>query len=248
MPLRHLVVGSGNMGRRHGDILMRLGDFVEYVDIGFDPQSFDYDRVDSVLICTPPETHAGLCNSIIDKSKPSGSFTWKPVFIEKPIISRSSEKIFYGHPRTMVACNWRWCGCVIPVGDIMCGYPINGEYAWLDQIHFLDIYWERYGRPKSASISIDGSCGSVMRISGSPSFVSSIINFQEQQTWFGSDIELKRIHRKGHCDMFLKQMEVWRDVCMGKTASPNPIDKAYERTSFLIDLASAGQGADPQPV
>lgn len=222
--MRHLIIGAGRMGRKHAQTLTRLGEHAEMVDLGFDPAQAD--GFDSILICTPPDAHSDLIR-LFGHSRPS-----IPIFCEKPVLGHPGELQGAILPKvSLVACNWRWCQCYESIRQIDCGYPHDPKYGYLDLIHFLDLYWERYGEPSSAEFKITKK-GAGMLLG----LRMNVALWQSSTPWceFGGKI----IHRNGPCDMFERQMKVWLDVVAGKIKSPNPIEMAVERTEYLISRAS----------
>lgn len=227
--MKHLIIGAGRMGRKHAQTLTRSGEHAEMVDLGFDPAQAD--GFDSILICTPPDAHSDLIR-LFGHSRPS-----IPIFCEKPVLGHPGELQGAILPKvSLVACNWRWCQCYESIRQIDCGYPHDPKYGYLDLIHFLDLYWERYGEPAEFAMDVEPAG------SGFISGPHRPIRFMQATIWnsyspwceFGGKI----IHRNGPCDMFERQMKVWLDVVAGKSKSPNPIETAVERTEYLISRAS----------
>ena len=214
--MRHLVIGSGNMGRRHGKILQDLGDIVEFRDIEFDPRVGEcLGSYSSILVCTPPETHV----RIIDECSVLGV----PVFVEKPVFSKIEQLEYPGI--SMVACNWRWCNDISTRGrnSIDCSYPKAQPH---DLIHFVDRFWEEHGKITDSWPSGDG----LVIEDSNHAFRASVVNGRQETLFNGMPL----LHS---CDMFVKQMKCWREVIRGKE-SPNPISKAVKRTTWLLNLLS----------
>src|SRR3990167_2636160 len=104
--MKHLIIGAGRMGMKHAKMLQSLGDACEMVDLGWDASRYDFRSIDSILVCTPPETHRDYINRLT----PIGI----PLFIEKPVITHPGA--IFGPSVSMVACNWRWCYDIPDIG------------------------------------------------------------------------------------------------------------------------------------
>lgn len=242
--LRHLVIGAGNMGKRHGSILESLGDQIRYEDLGFDPNGYDYRTVDSVLICTPAKTHLDFVSAVANQNSDI------PVFIEKPVIDSLPCNLPGILPDiSMVACNWRWCECIDPTNEILCAYRTDQLSAALDQIHFYDWFCSQNGEPERG-IFIQGLGGNRMELSRGDKWLSSSILYDgtiQDQAWWGRyDSQKKKgyhkpLHSYGMCPMFVQQMITWRQVVAREIVSPNPIPLAIDRTLALLRLMRAGK-------
>lgn len=217
--MRHLVIGSGNMGRKHAQILQELGDKVDLCDLEFKPGDH-VEQYNSLLVCTPAETHAGLIKALACYET--------PLFVEKPVFSKS-EHLEYPDI-SMVACNWRWCTDITTRGrnSIDCSYPKASQH---DLIHFVDRFWEEHGKITDA-----WPCGDSLVIEDSRHAFRASVTDGRQETLFNG---MPLLHS---CDMFVKQMKCWREVICGKE-SPNPISKAVKRTSWLLNLLSLSHSA-----
>ena len=231
--MRHLVIGAGNMGRRHGNILQSIGDRVSYIDIGESLSKALQKKPNSVLICTPPETHLELIQKVGKKRL--------PLFVEKPVYTKRSA---IRYPAiSMVACNWRFCDHALEAKEIACCYR-NADK--MDMIHFVDWFWNRYGKPYG---------------SFNTESIGSVDEFRWDMDLFENDQGRKRnffnakfsiypnnissfvsttinknpiIHDK--CSMFFRQMLLWRETVRGQREQVNPIFQASVRTNFLLDL------------
>lgn len=216
--MHHLVIGAGNMGKKHAKVLKSFGDSAEMVDLGFKITP-EINEFDSVYVCTPPETHL----EIIKQAENAGA---PPLFVEKPV-SLSVDRITYTNI-SMVACNWRYCKC-LPVDP---QYVIGSSYptaSSLDHIHFVDLFWNKYGKPELAAyVGYDN--GSRLDMFLSNANISAIIEQGPISTSAGG----RQIHSAGPCDMFTRQAKVWRDCLKTGIESPNPIETASERTGWML--------------
>ena len=245
--MRHLVIGAGKMGRLHGKILTGMGDEVFYADIAhdFSPKHFriryskNY-KLDSILICTPPETHAETIAALA----PFGV----PLFCEKPLaVTQDELRALPELHITMVACNWRYCQCTTwhKVKTIKFGYKSKDKRPELDFIHFVDLLWDRFGRPLEGAAK-EG------RLIYLPSFKSKIdhpieILFDQNVDMHYTQINDKKIHFNWVCRMFERQMEQWRETLQRKQGSPNPFKTAKERTLWLLDTIQNEQNGPAAP-
>lgn len=126
--MKHLVIGAGRMGRKHGSILASMGHDVIYVDL-VQKRIDDTRTFDSVLICTPPEIHEKMILSCAQYSV--------PVFVEKPILTEP-KKMEYP-TISMVACNWTFCPHISPrekVEKLHIAYLPRDKSPLLDYSHF----------------------------------------------------------------------------------------------------------------
>lgn len=109
------IFGGGSIGQRHAANLRALGHCVHIYDTdptrGGDPNRFVPGIVQAVLICTPASTHAALAEQLLAKHYRG------PLFIEKPLATKSDEPIFqaWPHPTTMVGYNWRFFSEIAPL-------------------------------------------------------------------------------------------------------------------------------------
>ena len=220
--MKHLVIGSGNMGTHHAAILTDLGDAVDMVDLEFQP-SRKLLAYDSVLLCTPAQTHAGMIRRLAKYRR--------PLFVEKPVFTKA-ERVDYD-AISMVACNWRWCPHVADNDDsrtdrIICQYP---GAVFLDLIHFVDVFWEKFGCP---NILIRNGRGlkwwSATMAKGGRRFLATICPMPDNPLTTYND---RAIH-KTPCSMFEEQMLSWRFFVDRGTESDNPISKAAKRTAWLL--------------
>ena len=205
------------MGKKHALTLADLGDTIELTDLDFKagPKVKDYD---SLLLCTPPETHASLIRQLAEYSI--------PLFVEKPVINSLNESAIAYPGKSMVACNWRWCNDITTRGrnSIECEYQNAKPH---DIIHFVDRFWEEHRGVKTAwrgqeyLILEDRKHMLKVRISES----------RETKSLFNS------VSIEHQCDMFVKQMQSWRSTIRGEQEI-NPISKAAQRTTWLLKLLS----------
>lgn len=223
--MKHLIIGAGNMGRRHGKILEGMGDEVHYWDVGFDVSDLHALRPRSILICTPPDTHVPILQQL-------SHFDYEiPTFVEKPIFTEIDAVHF---PEiSMVACNWRWCRCLVwsQHTTIMSGY---GKATELDHIHFLDLFWEEFGKPDMVR--------ALRREKRSP--LTGLFYAREDREVEAYILDLpddtytlvnwREIHYGIPCEMFVSQMKHWRECVQTGTQSCNPIPMAVERTAWLL--------------
>ena len=138
--MNHLIIGNGVMGKRYAGILRSFDDLVSCVDIDWD--GVIPDKMDSILICTPPETHLEVLNRVLGSKI--------PVFIEKPILcGNESESLCNsvlerstGLIKTLVSCPWGFCGCIkfLPQKVFNLGYTSKDKEPYLDLIHFIDLF------------------------------------------------------------------------------------------------------------
>lgn len=212
------------MGRRHGEILTSLGDLVEYADLEFDPSKMDkYPSVDSLLLCTPAETHVGLIERL--------AYTNLPLFVEKPVLVFGDKEPKYPGV-SMVACNWRWCACLPKDrADLQIGYPANQKYLPLDLVHFYDRFASMNQRFDALLITHTDVVEINLKSNSSKMRVAL---FRNCMTTFSILDDHALIHQIP-CNMFVEQMKAWRDVVRG-SPSPNPIDLATIGTKALISL------------
>lgn len=220
--MNHLVIGYGNMGRRHAQILRDMGDTVKAVDINESIPRIG--RFDSVLICTPPESHKSITRSV----------RGAPVFIEKPVSVRPS-RLSELSTLSMVACNWRFCTCADWKGHdlIEFGYIAPTQYAYLDIIHFLDVAWEKYGKPDSAALS---NRNGVLEFMGDFDGATLECLFDYRANLPYTILNQRTLHSPKPCGMFIKQMKHWRDCVKKGVDSCNPHYLAAYRTNWLIEL------------
>ncbi|MEK6861871.1 MAG: hypothetical protein AABY07_07945 [Nanoarchaeota archaeon] len=234
--LNHLVIGAGNMGRRHGGILESMGDNVNYYDVKVELSDFrvlkaatDY-KYDSVLICTPPETHLNWIIWALNTLK-------LPIFCEKPIITCPVPKsLILPYPwafiSTLAACNWRFCDCLPSLAQIRyiyCTYPIkNKEFKYLDYIHFLDLFWQELGIPEDIKLEQDS-----MFLQYRGGIVRNRFTIHDNTKASFTTVNGDLIHNPV-CNMFEKQMEHWRNVICGKENSINPFIVAMNRIEYLV--------------
>lgn len=232
--MKHLVIGSGNMGKRHGAILEALGDEVSYADLEFDVHDSADRRTilesDSVLICTPPETHCELIGWLCEAGV--------PLFVEKPVMTSDHDSFFV--PReliSMVACNWRWCKCLMWREHTTVLSMYHGAVP-LDYIHFVDLFWHEIGAPEYARR---------LARKGDTQLGLFLAHKQREAEIYVNPLPDKRmepimivnhedIHKDGPCDMFERQMRHWRSCVRDGKQSCNPIPMAVERTAWLIKI------------
>lgn len=208
--MRHLIVGSGNMGKRHGAILESLGDEVKYVDLGYNLDRDGTYDAESVLICTPPETHADYVNHF--------KLTELPLFCEKPV---STDGLKLDYPgRSMVACNWRFCKCISRPTVIQSAYQSTDKVPFLDLIHFLDLFWLEHGRPVSAAGQRSNGTYTMHLTCESGCRMTVVLDTSADKP--KTVVDGDPVHETP-CDMFQKQMAVWRLVAKGITQSPNTV-------------------------
>jgi hypothetical protein len=218
--LKHLVVGYGHMGRKHADILRSFGDVVESVDLEWTPKQ-DYGGYDSVLVCSPAEKHFEHFRTI-----PLGL----PTFVEKPIATHPLT--FTLTTTTMVGCNWRYCQCVdMSQGDIEIGYKADPETAYLDFIHFLDLFWTNWGEPEFGGVGRLGK-NLEMIVSTDKAVLKVVFDYSATKPYTLKDG--KKVHAKGVCDMFTRQMRDWRECVRLGRPHLNDFATAAERTNWLI--------------
>lgn len=206
------------MGRRHGRSLQKLGDKVKYADIG-DPwvKWMKEKQFDSVIIATWPQEHLKNLTQI------RTTFQKIPVFVEKPLIT---EPVNIRWPTlSMVACNWRFCSHIKDESSVLCRYPSAQP---LDQIHFVDAFWESSGKPDSAVISNSGMTLCLRH--GKNEFDAYLDASEKRETVFASGK-----HHVKYCPMFDLQMVFWRLQLEGKAKQINSVAKASHRTSWLIN-------------
>ena len=214
--MRHLVIGAGNMGRKHAKILADLGDTVDFADLEFKPGQH-VTQYDSLLICTPAETHAPLIKALAQYRV--------PLFVEKPVFAEAEHLECPGI--SMVACNWRWCTCITTDGTnaITALYPQALPH---DYIHFVDRFWHDQGQPRGwlaqqdpPRIVLSGPLGELSAHIASGPAADTCFNLEPLEH---------------SCEMFAKQAVTWRRCVSGGDESPNPIAIAAERTSWLLGL------------
>lgn len=205
---RHLIIGAGHMGTKHGEILKKLDQEVEYVDLEFDPTKYERNH-DSVLICTPAETHERIINSLPDM----------PIFCEKPIITSLNQEIA---PKTisLAANNWRWCEHIKDWKWMNLIYENKSPYRNLDIIHFWHLFEE-----KRVHVADDPSVDDWVSLNG-----KIAIAFRSGCSTFCNG---KQIHKK-ECDMFKDQMKHWLEVVKGSQNSSNPFEDALRDTKELL--------------
>ncbi len=215
------------MGRRHSEILRSFGDEVDGVDLGWDPEKTDFKQYNSVIIATPPKTHL---NAILWVDRKTLGAT--PVFVEKPLTSEIWKPQEYTCSISQVACNWRWCFCAdMSSGSIEMGYPANQETAYLDMIHFLDLFWVSWGRPEFGGFTT--SKGKItLTVSGSGRVLEVVFNPNSTTRYTKKDG--KSVHKKGVCSMFERQMRDWRHSVYCNLQTANPIQVAAERHNWLV--------------
>lgn len=247
---KHLIVGYGRMGQRHAAILRAFGDHVDSIDLDWEPGKTDYEPYDSILVCTPPKTHKTVILDVLsfNPNKP-------PVFIEKPLVDElwepwSPNSGYLANPASMVACNWRYCQCIdASQGFIEMGYPADQETAYLDMIHFLDLFWLNYGEPEFGGV---GKVGPVLRkqtvvedkiivdiwrkiemtVSTEGKMLSVVFDPGAEKPYMRHNG--KSVHRKGVCSMFERQMRDWRECVKIRTSHLNSLQVAAKRTNWLI--------------
>lgn len=219
--LRHLIIGAGNMGRRHGRILTSLGDRVTYVDILWKPNR-EIKLYDSLLLCTPAETHAGLIKELEPYRK--------PLFVEKPVITSPPAIIYRGAP-SMVAMNWKWCKHLKNIKELVVCYPWNSNHSKLDLMHF----WHRFERHRYLKVFYLPRIISLISM-GQKSF--TLVNSEKKETFVRRGMKLHQIHTLTQCRMFHLQMKFWRKVVKGEEPPINPIDEASRDTIKLMELIS----------
>lgn len=226
---RHLVIGAGKMGKKHGEMLTAFGDSVIYVDLEFRSDGDGVAGFDSILVCTPPNTHADIIRGIA----PAGI----PIFVEKPVISLGSSLDGVVFPRTtMVGCNWRYCECCDPTGEIVCVYPTTKEAAAQDLIHFYDWSVQRKGPPDLARF-IQGEGGNRLVLMHGKSVFSASILYDgalAPQSWWAGVVGKAQLHPYGPCPMFHSQMIHWRECVAEGWQTDNPIELALKRTNELM--------------
>lgn len=229
----HLIIGYGNIGRRHERTLKSLGESVCCVDTGFDYSGNHLCQYSSVLICTPPNTHLDILNKLVGLGK--------PIFIEKPICTGEEDKSLYnrilerfkGSGMTHVACNYRFARAYSKdIRFVEYGYIYKNKYSYLDLIHMVDLCWERYGKPiKGSLLSVDSIHNLTMLFN--PNKLITIVGNNQSEVKYGRlngfDVDVS--------DGFENQMRYWIEFVRGRTESVNPIGKAFERTEWLIELA-----------
>lgn len=106
--MRHLVIGLGNIGKRHMRLLQEAGEEVTGIDKNALP---DYSNAHMVWICTPSEFHHQYAMEAIKQGK--------KVFIEKPIASNLEQalEIQRAGGAVWAACNYRFHPAVIALHD-----------------------------------------------------------------------------------------------------------------------------------
>lgn len=229
--MRHLIIGSGNMGKRHADILKRMGDDVTLLDLGWESSKEDVKAFDSILVTTPAETHTDILLKLC-RAAPL-----VPLFLEKPF---TTEPVRFFKPSiSMVACNWRFCDCLSKVPKkVYSRYPSKaGENFYLDAVHFLDLFWEAYGEPEFSGISVNGPIVNLTLSKGFDFMDISLENSPLTQS-FTDDrpIHEDRGGDRGMCGMFTHQLAHWRYCVKFNRESINPFNKADERTDYLRRL------------
>lgn len=205
------------MGKRHSDILVgEFGQICELVDIEFNPETYKWSkwRPDSVLICTPAETHA----DIINKLPP-----YIPVFCEKPLIVDLEQKIAPRGAPTLMACNWTWCKHIKKAKKLWLWYESNDKYRELDYIHFcllphLNVKIDFDSKLKGSTLTvIDQGLPTGKRIH----------TFE--------DIKYKSLQKLSKpCSMFVDQMRHWLNVLQGKEKSRLPFLEAEKYNRELL--------------
>src|SRR3990167_2211214 len=202
--MNHLIIGAGRMGKLRASVLAELGHATTLIDIGY--RLSPKEQFDSVIIETPPETHY---NCIIDVVVTYGSKM--PLFVDKPVIVQPRRlPVFL---KSLVGSNWRW-------------HPKLMRYEWktldwaypnphpLDLIHFVDVAWERWGKPRDA-IYADGSLALKYEHGWKE---ISIQDGPPKREVDGNEIEVG--------DMFELEMKHWLNVISGKEESVNDFNKA----------------------
>lgn len=228
-----LVIGSGNMGKRHGAILTQFGCNVSYVDIEFRSDADGVSMFDALVIATPGPTHAKLIKELAP--------TNKPLFVEKPVIVGINDLMGVVLPKiSMVACNWRYCECADPVGEIVSVYKATEEEAKLDFIHFYDWFVHKHGEPDLARYVQGQGAGRLSLLKDGTYFASNIIwdGALGPQTWYTPKLSKRQIHVYGPCPMFQYQMAEFLRCVKERVQSDNPIEVAAERTAKLIEVVS----------
>jgi len=224
--------------------LLDLGEYVHLFDI--DPGRTqdcirDYGWYDSILICTPPETHYKLITEL-------GRYK-VPLFCEKPIICEPGAYKWPDVP-SLVGCNYRFND------DYTTGYSQTytnmykntSKYAYLDLIHFIDLWWEKWGKPSQYKLSVFGPYIDFWGRFGSfqkwEMAVQLTVNSKVNQAFVadcGSNV-LRNERNMTIC--FYKQMVHWLQVVKGKEKSVNPFKKAYKRTEWLINARNTNNGLE----
>ena len=229
--MKHLIIGYGVMGKKYERILTDLGDMVDVCDIEFNPDRTEWSAYDSVLICTPPETHAKLIYAVSD-------FFFKgKIFCEKPLVTYLEEDIntVTDDITSMVSCPWRYCTCVnwVQLENIKCFYSARDKGPRLDLIHFVDVVWEKYGIPKVAYFAQKRK-RNFLNVNGRT--FNLVFTKKKQKTVYKAYDEASREIHKTECSMFFDMMKDWRKVVSGKIKSPNDFRKAEFRTKWLMEI------------
>jgi len=238
--MKHLIIGAGNMGLKHGKILESLGDICVWVDINYkDAQPpVNFSGFDSIMICTPPETHAQLINE----------FPHHVLFVEKPAILPIDSLPEKRKKPSHVACNWRWCKCIQSYKNptLRVGYSTTKENAKLDLIHFYDLFvQDGYKRDDSLRIVELDDLGMIWfdifhegairraEIQYKQDFKNSFNSTQRRDPWPFTLCQGNRIHKDGPCDMFTEQMRYYRRLVAGEEKEKNLLDQASQRIKEL---------------
>jgi uncharacterized protein YfbU (UPF0304 family) len=116
-------------------------------------------------------------------------------------------------------------------GSIEMGYQANQETAYLDMIHFLDLFWTSWGKPEFGGFTT--SKGKItLTVSGAGRVLDVVFNPSSTTRYTKKDG--KFVHKKGVCDMFQKQMRDWRECVKLGRSHLNSLEVAAERTNYLI--------------
>lgn len=228
--MNHLIIGAGNMGKRYDALLKKLGQTTKLVDLEFDPEVLEneYDRYDSVFICSPAETHLELIRSL----------PYILQYVEKPVVHMLTNfEIWLGDP-SHVSCPWRFCRCFELTNDldIAIGYKGDSRYWYLDLIHFVDLFWHRWGKPDACFIDIAGTLATA-RMSLGTGLKARVMSIS-LDCGLGNRytrINGKPIHTLGPCSyMFEDQVKYWLKCLDDSSIQLNPIDIALARTNWLL--------------
>lgn len=231
--MKHLIIGAGNMGKRYAGILKKLGQKVKLVDIEFNPKTYQL-KHDSVLICTPAETHNVLVNVFLPSV---------PVFCEKPLLIKSRpimNTMNISSNPSLISANWIFCEHLKNLKKekvvwLDIGYPTKDVHWQLDLIHFWPWFIRNCGEPISMDYGKPAKNSIWLSLYGRQNEAIFAITNSPNKYCFLNQHPIHEIHEKP-CNMFIEQMEHWINVLKGKEQSVNPIKQAWEHTRKLINV------------
>lgn len=240
MSYKHLIIGYGNMGKRHGECLKNLGEDFDIYD-PFIPKYNalpDIGNYKSALICSPKESHKHWFERLKEIEI--------PVFCEKPLFDSvgDSEKWLvdqYKDRKTFVAQNWRWCSCL----------PKDFMHLWveyptaepLDLTHFTFLF-KNPSIPRKRALPGEQSSEWLIELNRIEENIGEfwrqvdVVKSKEEvrAMYKMSNMKSNNIHVNGPCNMFLYQMKHWLGVVEGKEVPVNSIETAYRDLKMLIGL------------